>query len=148
MNPINFKIKFPSQILKKNKYYFLEYFNKSWNKRKLLTQFVKTTGIQELEFSDINRFTNESIECLHFTNATDVRTGSPLHIKIIKLYYFQHKLYDQEEFRFIYYILTGWNWSSIENYHIGECCMYNPMKEEIVLKKIVNDPHFIWNNEL
>ena len=148
MNPIDFNGLPSSGILKKNKYYFLEYCNKGWNKRKLLTKYIDTTPIQELEFSDIHRFTDDTIECLHFTNTSDVRTGTPLSKSNndIKLYYLNNKLYAREEFQWIYSILTGWNWSPIENYRINECLLYVPMKEEIVLKKIVNDSHFSWNN--
>lgn len=152
MNPINFNGLSPSNILKKDKYYFLEYCNKGWSKRKLLTKFIDITPIQELEFSDLYRFTDDKIECLHFTNTTDVRTrtGEPFckyqYNKDIKLYYLNNKLYAREEFRWIYSILTGWNWASVENYRIDECLLYTPMKEEIVLKKILNDPHFTWNN--
>ena len=111
MNPINFNGLSPSNILKKDKYYFLEYCNKGWNKRKLLTKFIATTSIQELEFSDLSRFTDDMIECLHFTNATDVRTGKPFSNKDIKLYYLNNKLYAREEFKWIYSILTVWNWA-------------------------------------
>ena len=154
MNAINFNGLSPSNILKKDKYYFLEYCNKGWNKRKLLTKYIETTPIQELEFSDITRFTDDTIECLHFTNTTDVRTSRPFckseskskSNNDIKLYYLNNKLYAREEFQWIYSILTGWNWASVENYRIDECLLYTPMKEEIVLKKILNDPHFTWNN--
>jgi hypothetical protein len=146
MKPIDFNELSPTQILTKNKYYFVEYCNKGFSKQKLLGKFVETKPIEELELIDISRFIDKPIECLHFTNTSNVKTGKFLTNKNIKLYYFNKKIYSLEEIRWIYYIVTGWNWNKLHNYRIDECFIYTPMAEEIVLKKILNDPHFIWNH--
>jgi len=149
MNALQFKETFPSKILKKNKYYFLEYFNKSFSKRKLLTKFKESIPIEDTPFADIHNFTDKPIECLYFTNATNVKTGRPFSLddRCIKLYYFDEKLYAENEFHLINIIVTQWNFSSkLTNYRLNESFLYIPMAQEIVLKKILNDPNFLWNN--
>jgi hypothetical protein len=133
-------------VLKKNTYYYLEYYSKGSDKSKILCKFIETIPLQSLEFSHLQHISNNKIQTVHFTNVTNVN----INIKTsfgedsITLYYFNNKLYSYNEFKLIYYILSNWN-SSIEQYRIHECFLYKPMSEEIILKKILNIPYFTWN---